>query len=311
VKGVAFANAARRRHIITTKTEHHAVLSACEYLEAHFGFDVTFLDVDRFGIVDPRSVEQAIRSDTALITIMHANNETGTIEPIEEIGRIARREGIVFHSDAVQTVGKIPIDTATLGVGLLSLSGHKMYGPKGVGALYVAEGIDLHPLTHGGGHEHGLRAGTENVAGIVGLATAVDLCAADLERSGERLGQLGARLEAGILERVPEAHVNGHPTLRLPGTVNVSFGRVEGESVVLGLDMEGVAVSTGSACTTGALEPSHVLLAMGVPPSLAQSSVRFSLGRWNTQREVDRVLEILPAVVDRLRVISPFRAHQR
>lgn len=305
IKGVALANIDRRGHIITSKIEHHAVLRACEYVRDRLGFDLTLLDVDRYGRVDPGSVDRACRKDTVLLSIMHANNEVGTVEPIEEIARTAGARGIPFHTDAVQSVGKVPVDVGSLGVDLLSLSAHKFYGPKGVGALYVRPGTRFDPLAHGGSHEWGLRPGTENVPGIVGLATALDLALGDLGRESERLRGLTARLEDEIVAAIPEVSVNGHPELRIPGTTNIAFHYVEGESIVLALDMEGIAVSTGSACTTGLAEPSHVLSAMGVAPEIAQGSIRFGLGRENTSEDVDRVLAVLPAIIERLRAMSP------
>jgi cysteine desulfurase len=306
VKGAVFARAGRPCHVVTTSIEHHAVLTTCEYLERRFGVAVTYLPVDGRGLVDPAAVERACGPDTALISVMFANNEVGAIQPIGEIGRIARRLGVPFHTDAVQAVGKVPIDVEALQVDLLSLSGHKLYGPKGVGALYVRPGTPMDPLSHGGTHERGLRAGTENVPGIVGLGTAVRLCAEEMDAERTRLARLSARLQRGIVERVAEVTVNGAADFRLPGTLNVSFHFVEGESVVLELDLAGIATSTGSACTTESMAPSHVLTAMGVEPNCAQGSVRFSIGRFNTDEDVDRVLEALPPIVDRLRCISPF-----
>lgn len=305
IKGAAFARMPDRGHIITTRIEHHAVLTTCEYLERHLGFGVTYLPVDGSGLVDPADVERACRPDTFLISVMLANNEVGTIEPVAEIAAIARKRGILVHTDAVQAVGKIPVDVAALGVDLLALSGHKLYGPKGVGALYVRPGTRIHPLSHGGRHERGLRAGTENVPGIVGLGRAIELCLEEIGEEPARLRALVDRLEHGIVERVPDVVVNGRAAARLPGTLNVSFLYVEGESVVLALDMEGISVSTGSACTTDAVEPSHVLTAMGVQPNVAQGSVRMSLGRHNSDSDVDRVLEVVPGVVERLRSLSP------
>jgi cysteine desulfurase len=305
LKGVAFANIERRGHIITTEVEHHAVLHTASYLAERFGFDVTFLPTDETGMVDPMDVERAMREDTILVSVMLANNEVGTIEPVAEISRIARERGAVVHTDAVQAIGKLPVDVADLGVDLLSASSHKIYGPKGVGFLYSRGGTTFDPLLHGGMHEWNSRAGTENVPGIVGLATALDLAVDSVREEGERLAALTARLEQGILDRIPEVCVNGHPTDRLPGTLNVAFRYVEGESVVLALDMEDVAVSTGSACTTDSAEPSHVLSAMGVPANVAQGSVRFGLGHSTTEAEVDRVIEILSGVIQRLRAMSP------
>jgi cysteine desulfurase len=305
IKGVALSHLEERGHMITTRVEHHAVLHACQYVRDRLGFDVTFLDVDEAGLVDPADVESACRPDTVLITVMLANNEVGVIEPLEAIGTIAREREILFHTDAVQGVGKIPVDVEELKVDLLAMSAHKIYGPKGVGALYVRRGVTFDPLAHGGSHEWGVRPGTENVPGIVGLAKAIELCVEGLEEERARLEALTRRLEDGILEHVPDVSINGDRERRIPGTTNVAFHAVEGESVVLALDMEGIAASTGSACTTDNAEPSHVLSAMGVPSNVAQGSVRFGLGRHNTEAEVDRVVEVLPGIVERLRSMSP------
>jgi len=305
LKGVAFANLGRPGHIVTTHIEHHAVLHTATYLRDRFGLDVTLVEVDETGMVDPADVERACREDTVLVSVMLANNEVGTVQPVGEIAAIARKRGIIVHTDAVQAIGKLPVDVGELGVDLLSMSSHKIYGPKGVGFLYVRRGVSFDPLSHGGSHEWSVRAGTENVPGIVGLARALELAVEGIPEESVRLNALTARLEKGILESIPEVSINGHPTERLPGTLNVSLHYVEGESVVLALDMEGIAVSTGSACTTDSAEPSHVLSAMGVPANVAQGSVRFGLGRSTTQADVDRVLEVLPGAVERLRAISP------
>jgi cysteine desulfurase len=305
IKGVAYANRNRGDHIITSRIEHHAVLHTCQYLEKQ-GFKVTYLPVDGYGMVDPDDVRKAITDRTILITIMHANNEVGTIQPISEIGRIAREMGVYFHTDAVQTVGKLPTKVDELGVDLLSLSGHKLYGPKGVGALYIRKGTRIDPLLHGGHHEWGKRASTENVAGIVGMAKALELRMGEMEEEARRLTALRERLYEGIKERIDHVYLNGHPTKRLPGTLSLCFEYIEGESIIMGLDLEGIAVSSGSACTSASLEPSHVLLAMGVHPALAQGSIRFSLGRENTEEDIDYVIEKLPPIVARLREISIF-----
>jgi cysteine desulfurase len=304
VTGVANALSGKGRHIITSKIEHHAVLSTCQHL-AGKGFEVTEVPCDGQGVVDPQSVREALRKDTILITIMHANNETGVVQPIEEIGKLALEHGIVFHTDAVQSLGKLPLDVNALGVNLMSASSHKLYGPKGVGALYVRRGTPLVPMVFGGHHERKRRAGTENVSGIIGFAKAVELATSDMEAAQARVLRLRRRLEEGVLSAIPHVRLNGHPTNRLPSTANICFEFIEGESLVLSLDMEGVAVSSGSACTSGASEPSHVLLAMGVPAAIAQGSVRFSLGNQTTESGVDYVLEVLPGIVERLRAMSP------
>jgi len=292
-------------HIITTQIEHHAVLHTCRYLEKQ-GFRVTYLPVDGYGMVDPDDVRRAITDHTILVSVMHANNEVGTVQPLAEIGRITREKGAVFHTDAVQTFGKLPTKVDELGVDLLSLSAHKLYGPKGVGALYVRRGTRLDSLLHGGHHEHNHRAGTENVAGVVGLGRAVELALAEMEEETNHLMTLRERLWEGIAANVRGAQRNGHPTYTLPNTLNVCFEYVEGEAIILSLDLRGVAVSSGSACTSDSLEPSHVLLAMCVPPATAQGSVRFSLGRDNTAEQVDYVVAGLPDIIDRLRVTLPF-----
>jgi len=303
IKGIAYASRKRGNHIITSRIEHHAVLHTCRQLERE-GFEVTYVPVDRYGVVDPGDIGSSMREDTILITVMHANNETGTIQPIDEIAELAKERGVPFHTDAVQSFGKIPIDVGKLGVDLLSISGHKIYGPKGVGALYMRRGLKITPLIHGGHHERSRRAGTENVPGIVGLGVAAELAVREIEDEGRKLTELREALEGGIRERIDRVSINGHPERRLPGTSNISFASVEGESIILSLDMKGVAVSSGSACTSDSLEPSHVLMAMGVPPELAQGSVRFSLGRDNTREDVNYVLEVLPPIISRLREIS-------
>jgi len=305
LKGVAFANLERPGHIITTRIEHHAVLHTVTYLRDRFGLDVTFVGVDEAGRVNPADVEGACSGDTILVSVMLANNEVGTVEPVREIAALARERGILVHTDAVQAIGKLPLDLGELGVDLVSMSSHKIYGPKGVGFLYVKRGVSFDPLSHVGSHEWSVRAGTENVPGIVGLAKALELAVGGMPEESVRLNGLTTRLEKGILESIPDVSINGHQTERLPGTLNVSLHYVEGESVVLALDMEGIAVSTGSASTTDSAEPSHVLSAMGVSPNVAQGSVRFGLGRSTTQADVDRVLDVLPGAVERLRAISP------
>ncbi len=304
LKGVAAALEKKGRHIITSSIEHHAVLSTLEYLEKR-GYTVSFLPVDEHGWLDPKEVEEAITSQTALISVMHANNEVGTIEPIAKIGEIARRAGIYFHTDAVQTIGKIKVNVDDLKVDLLSLSAHKFYGPKGAGALYVRKGTRIHPLLHGGYQERRRRAGTENVAGIVGLGKAAEIASNEMVQQSRRESNLRDRLEKMIGENINHCRLNGHPTRRLPNTLNISFEFIEGESLILNLDLKGVAVSTGSACTSGSLEPSHVLMAMGVAPEIAQGSIRFSLGRDNQKEDIDYTVENLVEIVARLREMSP------
>jgi cysteine desulfurase len=304
IKGVAWANRKKGIHIITSSIEHHAVLHSCEYLEKE-GFTVTYLPVDQYGLVDPAELEKAITDQTILITIMYANNEIGTIEPITELGAIARKHKIPFHTDAVQVIGNIPVDVKTQNIDLLSLSAHKFYGPKGVGALYIRKGTKIDNLIHGGGQEHRRRAGTENIAGIVGLGKAIELATADIEGHNRKIRALRDRLMKGILDTIPDSHLNGHPEKRLPGNINISFKFIEGEGILLWLDDAGICASTGSACTSGSLEPSHVLLATGLPVEISHGSLRLTLGDVNTDADVDFVLEELPKVVSRLREMSP------
>jgi cysteine desulfurase len=302
VKGVAAARG--RGHLITSRIEHHAVLRTCQLLEKQ-GFDVTYLPVDGHGLVDPDDVRRAIRPNTILISIMHANSEVGTIQPAAAIGRVAREAQVPLHLDAVQTFGKLPIDLDGIGVDLLSFSGHKIYGPKGVAGLYVRKGTKMVAVQHGGEHERRRRAGTENVAGIVGLGKAVELRGRDMAGEAARLTALRDRLWTGVQARVPEVRLNGHPTERLPGTCNMSFRHVESESVVLGLDLSGIAVSAGSACTSGNVEPSYVLVAMGVPVDWAMGAVRCSLGHGTTAPDIDYVIECAAPLVAKLRELSP------
>jgi cysteine desulfurase len=307
IKGVAFANHSKGDHLITSRVEHKAVLETCQYLEKQ-GFRATYLPVDGFGLVSPADVAAAITDRTLLVSVMFANNEVGTIQPIAEIAQVCREKGVYLHTDAVQAVGKLPVDVHQLGLDLLSLSAHKFYGPKGVGVLYVRKGVKIDPLLHGGHQEWGQRAATENVAGIVGLGRAIELRLDEMGAEATRLAALRDRLYEGLVGRIDHIHLNGHPTRRLPGTLDVSFEYIEGEGIIMGLDMAGVAVSSGSACTSGSLEPSHVLLAMGIHPAVAQGSIRFSLGRENTEADVDTVIETLPPIVERLRAMSMFSA---
>jgi cysteine desulfurase len=304
LKGIADAHANKGKHLITSTIEHHAVLEPLQHLEKR-GYEVTRVRVDGTGRVDPEEVRKAIRPDTILVSIMHANNEVGTIQPLAEIGAIAREAGIFFHTDAVQTAGKVPIAVEDLNVDLLSLSAHKFHGPKGVGALYMRKRVRVTPLLHGGGQERRRRAGTHNVAGIIGLGKALDLAVERMDEEQAREKALRDRLWAGIQERVPDVALNGHPTDKLAGVLNFRVEGVEGEAMILLLDMNSISVSSGSACTTGSLEPSHVLLAMGIPAELAHGSLRVSLGRVNTEKEIDYFLEVFPAIVARLREMSP------
>lgn len=307
LKGTAYFLRKKGNHIVTSSIEHHAVFHTCQFLQKE-GFEVTYVPVDPTGMVNPTDVSDAITDQTVLVTIMHANNEVGTLQPIKEIGAICKDRGIPFHTDAVQSFGKIPIDVNELNIDLLSLSSHKLYGPKGTGALYIRKGKRIIPLSHGGSHEQNRRAGTENVAGIVGLGKAVQIAVEGMEQEAKDLTELRNALYHRMTDTIEDINMNGHPTQHLPGTLNVSFAGIEGESIVLSLDLKGVAVSSGSACTSGALEPSHVLSAMGLSPELAQGSIRFSFGRENTVEDVDYVVEILPEIVQRLRAMSPMEA---
>lgn len=308
LRGAAAANAQRGRHIITSRIEHHAVLHTCEQLEKEGLAEVTYLPVDGQALVCPDDVARAIRPDTVLVSIMFANNEVGTIEPIGEIGRICRERGVLFHTDAVQAFGAVPINVDELGIDLLSASSHKIYGPKGIGLLYIRKGTKVRPLIFGGSQERNRRAGTSNVPGAVGFGLAAELAEREMPERMRRLTALRDRLIRGILDRIEFTRLNGHPTQRLPNNVNVSFQYVEGESILLSLDMKGIAASSGSACTSGSLEPSHVLLAMGIPPEITHGSVRMTLGIENTEQDVDYVLETLPPIVERLRAMSPLYA---
>ncbi len=307
IKGIAWANQKKGNHIITSKIEHHAVLHSCQFLEKH-GFRVTYLPVDKYGLIDPDDVKKAITEQTILVTIMHANNEIGTIEPIKEIGKVVKEAGIYFHTDSVQTVGHIPIDVNDIGVNMLSMSGHKFYGPNGVGVLYLRKGTKIVTLIDGGAQEKNRRAGTENVAGIVGMGKAAELAEKRLVQGEEdKIIKLRDRLIKDIVEKIDHVYLNGHPTKRLPGNANFCFEFIEGESMLLNLDMEGVAASSGSACTSGSLEPSHVLLAIGLLPEIAHGSLRLTLGKDNTDEEVEYVIGILPKIIEKLRALSPFK----
>lgn len=306
IKGIAELQQSRNggNHIITSSIEHHAVLHTCQYLEK-CGFEVTYLPVNRYGRIQLDDLREAIRDETILISIMHANNETGAIEPIGEVCNIAQEQRIPVHTDAVQSVGKLPVDVQALGVSMLSLSAHKIYGPKGIGALYIRRGTRLENLLHGGSHERNRRAGSENVPSIVGIGEAAALAKKDRDVNVEHLNQLTGNLRRGLYEGIDYIHENSNPENSLPGTLNISFEYIEGESLILRLDMEGICVSTGSACTSGSMEPSHVLAALGLQPQLAQGTVRFSLGKDNTEAEIDEVIEKVPKVVEQMRGMSP------
>ena len=304
IKGAAFANREKGNHIITTQIEHHAVLHTCQWLEKQ-GFEVTYLPVDEYGLVNPADVEAAITDRTILISVMAANNEIGTLEPIAEIGRIAKAHKVLFHCDAVQAVGAIPVNVEDWHVDMLSISGHKFHGPKGVGALYIRTGARVEQFMHGGAQERGRRATTENLPGIVGLAAALERACAHMEENSCRLTAMRDRLIRGILDAIPYTRLNGHPVKRLPGNVNVSVRFIEGEAMLLRLDLAGISASSGSACTSGSLDPSHVLLAIGLPHDIAHGSLRLSLGDCNTEEQVDEVLRVLPGIVENLRNMSP------
>ena len=304
IKGVALALKDKGKHIITTNIEHHAILHTCEFLEEN-GYEVTYIPVDEYGMVSADDIKKAIRPDTILVSVMTANNEIGTIEPIKEIGAVCREKGVYFHTDAVQAVGHIKIDVKEMNIDLLSLSGHKIGAPKGIGALYIRKGVKIKNLIHGGQQEKGKRAGTENVIGIVALGKAIELAVSEMEDTTERLKYLRDKIINGVLKNIEYSRLNGHPEERLPGNVNISFEFIEGESMLLMLDAKGICASSGSACTSGSLDPSHVLLAIGLPHEKAHGSLRISLGYQNTEEEVDKLLEVLPPIVQRLREMSP------
>jgi len=304
IHGVLSANSKKGNHIITSAIEHHAILEPCEYLKKN-GYDITILPVDKFGLVDPQDVAKAITDKTVLVSIMHANNEMGTIEPISEISKITKEKGVYLHTDAVQTVGEIEVNVKDLGVDLLSLSGHKFYGPKGVGVLYIRKGTRIAPFIRGGAQERNRRASTENVPGIVGMGVAAELSLKELTTRKEHTEKLQKKLIKGIFDNIPEVILNGHPEKRLAKNVNISFRYIEGESILLNLDMEGVAASTGSACSSGTLEPSHVLLAIGLSHEISHGSIRFSIGQYNSDEEIDYLLDILPKIIQKLRSMSP------
>ncbi|MDD4508696.1 MAG: cysteine desulfurase NifS [Eubacteriaceae bacterium] len=307
LKGVAFKNRAKGNHIITTAIEHHAILHTCEFLEKE-GFDITYLPVDDQGLISLDDLKAAIRDDTILVSVMFANNEIGTIEPIEAIANVVKEKGIIFHSDAVQALGNIPIDVKKLNVDMMSFSSHKIYGPKGVGALYIRKGVPIEPLIHGGAQERRRRASTENVAGIVGFGKAAEIASEELEDNMAHLKALRDALIKGVLGKIPQVRLNGHPVKRLPGNANFCFDYIEGESILLSLDLIGVAGSSGSACTSGSLDPSHVLLAIGLPAGVAHGSLRLTIGRHTTMDEIHYVVDNLVEIIERLRKMSPIDA---
>ena len=304
IRGAAKAYRDKGKHLITTAIEHHAVLHTMEALEKE-GYQVTYLPVDSEGFVTPQQVEAAIRPDTSLVSVMFANNEIGTIEPVSEIARVCRDHGVLFHTDAVQAFGSVPIDVAEMGIDLLSLSGHKLYGPKGIGAMYIRKGVRLAPILFGGAQERNRRPGTENIPGAVGLGAAAELAVAHMEENAARISALRDRLIDGVLERISFTRLNGPRENRLPNNASFCFEFVEGEGLLLMLDMKGIAGASGSACTSGSLDPSHVLLALGLPHEIAHGSLRLTLGTDTTQQEIDTVLEVLPPIVERLRMMSP------
>ena len=305
LKGIAFANKEKGKHIITSSIEHHAIMETCEWLKKQ-GFEITYLPVDKYGFVNLVQLENSIRNDTVLVSIMHANNEIGTIEPIEEIGKICSNHDVYFHTDTVQSFGKIPIDVNKMNIDMLSVSAHKFYGPKGVGATFLRNGIKIEPLLHGGGHEFGLRSSTVNVPSIVGLAKAVELREKEMKLEAKKLTKLRDMLINGVL-KIENSHLNGHPKIRLPNNTNFWFSFIEGEALVVELSSHGIYGSTGSACSSSTLEPSHVLMAIGLKHEEAHGSLRLSLGKYNNNADIKYVLEVLPKVVERLRKLSPFK----
>ncbi|MFH1547523.1 MAG: cysteine desulfurase NifS [bacterium] len=304
LKGIAHANSDKGKHIITSKIEHHAILHTCKALENE-GFEVSYISVDENGIINLDELEKSIRKDTILISVMYANNEIGTIQPVKEITKIAHKHNVYFHTDAVQAVGNVPIDVKDLDIDLFSLSGHKIHGPKGIGVLYIKDGVQISSFIHGGGQERGKRASTENIPSIVGLGKAIELATQDIGERTENMKNLRDELISRILEDIPFSRLNGDKKKRLPGNVNISFEYIEGESILLILDQEGICASSGSACTSASLAPSHVLLAIGLSPEIAHGSIRFSIGDENTKEDIDYVMEKLPGIISKLREMSP------
>lgn len=307
IRGVAYANKKRGNHIITSTIEHHAVLDTCKSL-AREGFEITYVPVDEYGIVNLENLKNAVTDKTILISVMHANNEVGTIQPVKEIGAVAKEKGVYFHCDTVQSVGKIPVNVNELNIDLLAMSAHKFYGPKGIGCMYMRKGVRLLPITFGGAQERKRRPGTENVPGVAGFALALEQAVNSMEQQIPYQTGLRDKLIKGITDKIDYVKLNGHPTQRLPNNVNVSIQYIEGESLLLSLDMKGIAASSGSACTSGSLDPSHVLLAMGIPHEIAHGSLRMTLGKDNTEEQVNYVIEVLPEIVERLRAMSPLYA---
>jgi len=310
LKGIAFANKDKGRHIITSLIEHDCILNSAKWLEKQ-GWKITKVGVDKYGLIDPVEVVKAVRKDTILVSIMHANNEIGTIEPIEEISKICRVKNIYFHTDAAQSFGKIPIDVNKMKIDLLTASSHKMYGPKGAALLYIRKGTKIEPLLHGGGHEFDWRSSTVNIPAIAGFAQAVSICQKEMRKEAEKTIILRNKLIKGILKKIPNSFLNGHPQKRLSNNVNIRFSGVEGEAIIMHLNANGIAASTGSACSSQSLQPSHVLKALGLKPGEIHGSLRLSLGRWTTEEEINFVLEILPKIIKNLREISPFYVHQK
>ncbi len=305
IKGIAFANQNKGKHIIISSIEHSCVLNSSQWLEKQ-GFKITKIKVDKYGLIDPKEIEKAIRKDTILVSIIHANNEIGTIEPIEEIGKICEKKKVYFHTDAVQSFAKIPIDIQKMKVDLLTASSHKLYGPKGAALLYIKKGTKIEPLIHGGGHEFGLRASTVNVPAIVGFGKAVEICEKEMKKESKRQIKLRNKLINGVLKKIPDSYLNGHPTKRLPNNTNFSFAYVEGESILMDLNSYGIASSTGSACSSEELEPSHVLLACGSRLEQAHGSLRLTIGRWTKEKDINYLLKILPKTIKKLRELSPY-----
>lgn len=306
LKGVAFANKEKSRHILISSIEHDCVLESAAWLQRQ-GFEVEKIPVDKYGIVDPKIVEKMIRKDTILVSVMHANNEIGTIEPIEKVGKICKVHNVYFHTDAAQSFGKIPIDVEKMNIDLLTASSQKIYGPKGAALLYIRKGTKIEPILHGGGHEFGMRSSTVNVPAIVGFAKAAEIAATEMKKENERLTELRDRLIIGIKKSIPKSNLNGHPTKRLSNNINVRFDGIEGESILMLLNLQGIAAATGSACSSQKLKPSHVLLALGISPEQVHGSLRLSIGRWTTEKDIEYVLDILPDIIERLREISPIK----